>query len=79
MNRIFNKRALINELNKRFAKEFECRYVKNKRADAIYTYKLRMGNFSSIDDFFKRKIKTEGGQGVGIKSKIRVLDFIKQN
>jgi hypothetical protein len=79
MNRIFNKRVLINELNKRFAKEFECRYVKNKRADAIYTNKLRMGNFSSIDDFFERKIKTDGGQGVGIKSKIRVLDFIKQN
>ena len=38
-----------------------------------------MGNFSSIDDFFERKIKTDGGQGVGIKSKIRVLDFIKQN
>ena len=79
MNRIFNKRVLINELNKRFSKEFECRYVKSKRADAIYTNMLRIGNFSSIDDFFERKINTEGGQGVGIKSKIRVLDFIKQN
>ena len=79
MNRIFNKRGFINEINKRLANEFECRYVKNKRADAIYTSKLKNGDFSSMDDFFKRKIKTGGGQGVGLKSKIRVLNFIKQN